>query len=143
MNDAPSLPVTLPDHVRRFLAEPHHATIATTDADGRPRQAVIWYLFEDDTLVINSRVGRRWPTNLVRDGRISVAVMDETQPLHWVGLSGTVEIEAEGLPAQAAIAAMARRYDDPATAERKIREFERQERITFRIRIASFHDHLD
>jgi PPOX class probable F420-dependent enzyme len=143
MNDAPSRPVTLPDHVRRFLAEPHYATIATTDDDGRPRQAVIWYLLEDDTLVINSRVGRRWPTNLVRDGRISVAVMDETQPLHWVGLSGTAEVEAEGPPAQAAIAAMARRYDDAATAERKIREFERQERITFRIRIGSFHDHLD
>jgi PPOX class probable F420-dependent enzyme len=143
MDTAPTRTIALPDHVRRFLAEPHFATIATSDPDGRPRQAVIWYLFEDDGLVINSRVGRRWPANLVRDGRVSVAILDEADPLRWVGLSGVAEVVAEGPPAQAAIAAMARRYDDPATAERKIREFETQQRITFRLRFIGVHDHLD
>ena len=102
MNDAPPRTIALPDHVRRFLADPHFATIATSDADGLPRQAVIWYLFEDGDLVINSRVGRRWPTNLVRDPRISVAVMDESDPLHWVGLVGVADVAAEGLGAEQA-----------------------------------------
>jgi PPOX class probable F420-dependent enzyme len=143
MHDAPSRTISLSERIRTFLAQPHFATIATTDAGGTPRQAVIWYLFDADDLVINSRVGRRWPTNVLRDPRISIAVMDETHPLHWVGLTGVAQVEAEGPPAQTAIAAMARRYEDPATAERKIREFEGQDRITFRIRVSSFHDHLD
>ena len=47
--------------------------------------------------------------------------------------------------AQADIAAMARRYhhDDLATAERKIRDFEQQQRISFRIRARAVHQHLD
>jgi len=143
MDTAPARTVALPDHIRRFLAEPHFATIATADPDGRPRQAVIWYLLDDDDLVINSRVGRRWPTNLARDGRVSVAVLDESDPMRWVGFSGVAEVAAEGPPAQAAIAAMARRYEDPETAERSIRGFETQQRITFRIRFTGVHDHLD
>ena len=48
--------------------------------------------------------------------------------------------------AQADIAEMARRYhaDDPAEAERLIRnQFERQQRISFRIVPLAVHDHLE
>jgi hypothetical protein len=93
--------------------------------------------------VINSRVGRRWPTNLVRDPRISVSVMDEEDPLRWVGLNGTAEVAAEGDDAQLDIAEMARKYEDATTAEQSIRGFHRMERITFRVRIDAIHDHLD
>ena len=58
---------SLPDHVRRFLAEPRYAAVATIDEDGAPRQAVVWFLLDGDTIVVNSLDGRRWPTNLRRD----------------------------------------------------------------------------
>ena len=136
--------IALPDNVRAFLAAPRVATIATVDPDGRPRQAVIWYLLDGDELVINSRVGRRWPSNLLREPRISVAVTDPANGLSWAGLSGTAEQAGDQAQAQADIAAMAHRYEaDAATAERKIREFERQQRISFRVRVAAIHDHLD
>jgi PPOX class probable F420-dependent enzyme len=135
--------MALPDHVRSFLVELHFATIATIDPDGQPRQAVIWYLLDGDELLINSRVGRRWPTNLVRDPRISVSVMDEEDPLRWVGLNGTAEVAAEGDDAQLDIAEMARKYEDATTAEQSIRGFHRMERITFRVRFDAIHDHLD
>ena len=62
---------------RTFLGRPGlYATIATIDADGSPRQAVIWYRVDGDEIVINSLVGRRWPANLLRDPRIAVAVHD-------------------------------------------------------------------
>jgi PPOX class probable F420-dependent enzyme len=134
--------ITLPDHVRAFLAEPRYAAIATSDADGRPRQAVIWYLLEGDELVINSATGRRWPTNLLRDPRLSVAVADARDGYRWVGLEATAEPIRDQRIAQADIAAMARRYDDPEGAARRIRRFEAQERITFRVRIHGIHDHL-
>ena len=69
--------IALPDAIRAFLADGlRFATIATIDPDGGPRQAVIWYTLDGDDLIINSAVGRRWPANLVRDARISVAVAD-------------------------------------------------------------------
>ena len=145
MNVAGSSSIALPPHVRDFIAAPHFASVATVDADGSPRQAIIWYLLDGDQLVVNSRVGRRWPTNLLRDPRVYVAVFDEVDPLRWVGLLGTAEPVEDQPRAQADIAAMARRYhhDDLATAERKIRDFERMERISFRIRVRAIHEHLD
>jgi PPOX class probable F420-dependent enzyme len=143
MNAAGSPTIALPPRIREFVAAPHYASLATTDADGAPRQAVIWYLLDGDELVVNSRVGRRWPTNLLRDPRVYLAVFDEADPLRWVGLGGTVEPLRDQAQAQADIAAMARRYEDPETAANSIRAFEQQERISFRIRIDAIHDHLD
>ncbi len=137
---------TLPEHVRAFLAATRFATIATVDPDGSPRQAVIWYRLDGDELVLNSRAGRRWPSNLDRDQRISVAVSDAADGYRWIGLTGRVTIVDDQPTAQADIAEMARRYHaaDPAKAERLVRDqFERQRRVSFRIVIDAVHDHLD
>jgi PPOX class probable F420-dependent enzyme len=134
-----------PDHVRAFLTDERYATIATTDPDGAPHQAVVWYTVDGDEIVINSAVGRRWPTNLLRDQRISLAVIDAADGYRWVGVTGTVQpITDEGV-AQADIAAMAWRYPNEGAGdvERTIDRFERQERITFRVRPTAIHDHLD
>src|SRR4051812_13502807 len=136
----------LSDTVRAFIDADRFATIATTDADGAPRQAVIWYTLDGDTLIINSAVGRRWPANLVRDPRISLAIPDQGDGYRWVGLVGRAEAVEDQPTAQADIAAMARRYhaDDPDEAERMISDrFERQTRISFRITVDAVHDHLD
>ena len=137
----------LPEAVRGFLAPPRFAVLATLDPGGAPRQAVTWYLPEpDDTLVVNSAVGRRWPANLRRDARVSVAVVDGGG-YSWVGLTGrVVEVIDDQERAQADIAAMARRYhaDDPATAETMIEHtFRTQRRVSFRIAVDAVHDHLE
>src|SRR6266536_2415409 len=54
-------PVLAP-RFRTFLEQRLFAALATIDPDGAPRQAVIWYRLEDDgRILINSRIGRRWP----------------------------------------------------------------------------------
>ncbi len=138
--------VAFPDHIRTFLDDERYATISTLDPDGGPRQAVVWYTVDGDEIVINSRAGRRWPTNLLRDARVALAVIDCGRGERWVGVTGTVRPITDWATAQGDIAAMARRYpaESPEEAERTITEqFERQERISFRIRPAAFHDHLD
>ena len=138
--------MTLPERVREFLDADRFATIATTDPDGGARQAVIWYRLDGDEIILNSRVGRRWPSNLVRDPRISVAVSDQADGYRWVGLTGRVTVVDDQPTAQADIAEMARRYhaDEPDEADRLIRDrFERQERVSFRVSIEAVHDHLD
>jgi PPOX class probable F420-dependent enzyme len=136
----------LAPHVRAFLEPPRFASIATLDEDGTPRQAVVWYLLEGDTLVINSKVGRRWPANLVRDQRIALSVIDTEDGYRWIGATGTVEVVDDPEQAQADIAAMARRYHhtEPERAERMIeRTFRPQRRVSFRIHLDEVHDHLD
>ena len=115
-------------------------TLAMVSADGSPFQAVIWYLVRGDTLVINSRVGRVWPTNLLRDPRVSLVVEDGYD---WVGVRGRAEAVTDQATAQADIAAMARRYhaDDPAQAERMVAMFESQERISFVIHVERVTEH--
>jgi PPOX class probable F420-dependent enzyme len=140
---APAM-TSLPDHVRRFLAKPRYAAVATIDEGGAPRQAVVWFLFDADTIVINSLDGRRWPTNLRRDPRVSIAITDPTDE-SWVGLTGTVEVVDDQEQAQADIAAMARRYhgEDSAEAKDAIATFRTQRRVSFRLRPTNIHDHVE
>lgn len=136
----------LPEHIRTFLAATRFATLGTLDPDGRPHQAVTWYRLDGDDIIVNSKVGRRWPSNIVRDPRVSVAVTDQSDGYRWVGLTGTATVVDDQPTAQADIAEMARRYhaDDPVRAERLIRDqFQRQRRISFRICIDAVHDHFD
>jgi PPOX class probable F420-dependent enzyme len=140
------MPIPLSERLRDFLTAKHFLTIATVDADGSPRQAVIWYLIDGDDLIVNSAMGRRWPANLLRDGRVSAAITDHADGYRWIGVTGSAEAITDQPTAQAHIAAMARYYhdDEPDEAEALIAtRFERQERISFRIRIDAAHDHLD
>ena len=117
--------------------------LATVSRDGSPHQAVIWYLVRDHAIVINSAVGRIWPTNLSRDGRCSLVVEDGYE---WVGVRGQAEPVTDQATAQADIAEMARRYksSDPADAERMIAEvFEPQQRVSFVIRVDRIAEHPD
>ena len=119
-----------------------YGTLATVSADGSPFQAVIWFLVRDDTLVINSKVGRVWPTNVLRDPRVSLVVEDGYD---WVGVRGRAQAITDQTIAQADIAEMSRRYNpaDPARAERMIAAFETQERITFVIHVDRITEHPD
>ena len=134
--------VALIDRVREFLDQPHFASLGTTGADGAPHQAVIWYRLDPDGRVtINSREGRRWPADLKRDPRVSLAVFWGQDPNRWVGITGLVDEVVEDVePARDDIVALAHRYDD-ATAS-SIASFRTQQRVSFRIRIVGIHDHL-
>jgi PPOX class probable F420-dependent enzyme len=138
--------IAIPEDIRAFIDDTRFATIATIDPDGSPRQAVIWYTVEGDEIVLNSAVGRRWPSNLLRDPRAAFSVVDGHDGYRWIGLTGLVTVVDDQATAQADIAGMARRYhaDDPDKAERIIhRQFERQERISFRLRVIAAMRHFD
>jgi len=134
----------LDDRLRAFLQQPLFAALATIDPDGAPRQAVIWYRLEDDgRILVNSRAGRRWPANLQRDGRVSLAVM-APDGYTWLGLTGRVdEIDDAVERAREDIVALAHRYYPEGPTATSIATFRSQPRITFRIAIDGIHDHLE
>ena len=127
----------LSDDVRTFLEEPRFAVLATLNANGGPQQTVMWYELRGDTIVMNTRRGRKKDRNLIRDPRASVCIEDE---FRYVALEGSIEIVDVPAIGQADIAALARRYHDPVKAEKMAREeFALQERVTLVLHV----DHAD
>lgn len=133
----------IPEHIRQFLDELHVASVGTTGEDGAPHQAIAWYRLDpDDRILLNSRYPRRWPADLQRDGRVSLAVLDDHDFSRWVGLTGAVETVIDDVArARDDICDLAVRYGDPNPDS--IAAFRTQARISFRIRIVAIHDHLD
>jgi PPOX class probable F420-dependent enzyme len=143
-----ALPTTLvlPAPVRAFLEAPNVASVATVDDDGTPRQAVVWYRIEpDDRVLINSRTPRRWCTNLLRDPRVSLSVIDAADPYRWVGITGVVDevIDADVERARDDIVVLAHRYHPEGPTESSLATFRSQPRVTFLVRITGIHDHLE
>lgn len=129
-----------------FLDGRHFATVATLDDDGSPRQAVVWYRLDPDgRMLLNSRLPRRWPRNLLRDGRVAVAVADVANPLRWLGFTGVVdEVVDDVAQAREDIVALACRYSPDGTADpAEEAVFRSQPRITFLVRLTGVHDHLE
>ena len=135
----------LSDVHRAFLRGPRHATLASLDPDGSPRPAVIWFdLLDDDRILVNSRQGRRWPSNLLRDGRAGVSVIEEGDKESWLGLKVVVDEVVDDVErARDDIVALAHRYSDGQPSERAVADFRSQQRITFLLRIEQVHDHLE
>lgn len=136
-------PAALTDRVRSFLQGPLYPSLATVGADGEPHQAVIWYRLEpDDRILVNSREKRRWPDELRRDGRASLAVPALEDPFSWVGLQVVVEEVIDDVAtARDDIVALAVRYDEDDADS--VTRFRSQDRISFRLRIVAVHDHLE
>ena len=136
-------PAQLSDRVRQFLASRLYPVLGTSGPDGEPHQAVIWYRLDpDERILVNSRAPRRWPDDLRRDGRASLAFTDLEDPFKWVGVQALVEeVVDEVDKARDDIVSLAERYDEDD--EESVAKFRTQERISFRLRIVAVHDHLE
>jgi len=135
--------VALTERVREFLEQPLYATLATVGSHGTPHQAVIWYRLDPDgRILVNSRARRRWPDELRTVGRASLAFTDPEDPMRWIGAQVAVEdVIDEVETARDHIVELAERYDE--ADEESIAAFRSQQRISFRLRITSVHDHLE
>ena len=123
----------LSEDVRTFLEEARFAVLATVNANGSPQQTVMWYELRGDTIVMNTKRGRKKDRNLVRDPRASLCVEDG---FRYLTLEGVIEFVDDPATGQADIAALARRYHNAAKADQMVREeFAFQERVTLLLHV--------
>jgi PPOX class probable F420-dependent enzyme len=100
---------TLTEQQREFLKNPIVGTVTTLRPDGSPHSTVVWVDVEENGAVsFNTAYGRVKPTNLARDPRASLLVLDPNDAYKWVALDGTVELTTEGADAQ--IDRLAKKY---------------------------------
>lgn len=100
---------TLEDpQVHALLAAANHAVLTTYGPDGSAHSTVVWQEVADGKLSVNSSQGRQWPTNLERDPRATVVVMDQANPYEYVEIRGTAVSTRDGAEEQ--IHRLAKKY---------------------------------
>jgi PPOX class probable F420-dependent enzyme len=82
--------------VKKLLAEPNHAVISTHNPDDSILNTVVWINTENGSVAVNSAVGRKWPSNLERDPRTSLLIMEQNNPYNYVEIRGTAAGTEEG-----------------------------------------------
>jgi PPOX class probable F420-dependent enzyme len=99
----------LGEQPRRFLDENPFVGIATTlREDGSPHSTVVWVDVEDGKVSFNTARGRAKGRHIASDPRASLLVVDASNPLKWVAVSGRAELTEEGADAQ--IDKLAKKY---------------------------------
>jgi PPOX class probable F420-dependent enzyme len=114
--------------VRALLEQPNHAVLSTINPDGSVHNAVVWVNVEDGAVAVNTARGRAWPTNLERDPRANLVVINQSNPYEYVEIRGDASTVTEG--ADEHIDALAQKY---INQERYPWRQPGEERVKFRI----------
>ena len=92
----------LTDELREFLDDERIGVLATTDGKGRPRQSVVYYVRDGDTLLISTVSDRHKARDVERTGWASLSVRAEEQPYPSATFSGSARILTEDIGASTA-----------------------------------------
>ena len=100
---------TLSEAQLRFLAEnPFVGVLTTLRADGSPHSTVVWVDVEDGVVSFNTEEGRAKVRHVDDDPRVSLLVLDPSDPYKWVSITGTTDVTTEGARKQ--IDTLAKKY---------------------------------
>jgi len=118
----------------KLLQEKHLATIATVMPDGSPQVTPVWVDVEPDGthVLINTVVGHIKASNVDRDPRVAVTVVDSQNPFRNVTVRGTV-VEQRG-PDQGAVEHLHKLAKKYTGSEQYSWGREGQTRVVLRIR---------
>jgi PPOX class probable F420-dependent enzyme len=117
---------------RAFLNERRFAVLGTINPDGTPQLSTMWFELQGDRIMMNTLVGRKKELNLKRDPRLTVCF---EEGYTYLTLTGTAELDYDHDRSQAAIRALAARYEGEEGAERRMASFSSQERVTIYLTI--------
>ena len=100
---------TLSEAQLRFLAEnPFVGVLTTLRPDGSPHSTVVWVDVEDGVVSFNTEEGRAKVRHVDDDPRVSLLVLDPSDPYKWVSITGTTDVTTEGAREQ--IDSLAKKY---------------------------------
>jgi PPOX class probable F420-dependent enzyme len=120
-----------------FLAEPGVILhLATLRADGSPRVAPMWFVFEDDAIWFTPRAHSEWLGDLRRDPRCALVIDEQPLPYRKVSLDGRAELVhdlGEDDRWRDRYRRIARRYVAPDAAEAYIQTTIDQPRALFSV----------
>lgn len=99
------------DATARDLAKgKNFAALTTILPSGQPSTQVMWVDTDDDHILINTEVHRQKFTNVSKDPRVTVTVIDADNPYHYAEIRGRVTDKVTGPEARAHIDALSDKY---------------------------------
>ena len=84
--------IPLSDATLRLLDGKNYAVLATVNPDGSPQTSAIWVGRDGCDLLFSTVEGRVKHRNMRRDPRVSVSVLDSSDPENYVELRGRVSM---------------------------------------------------
>jgi PPOX class probable F420-dependent enzyme len=105
----------LNDAVRKIIDGANPAVLATINPDGSPQTSVVWVGRDGDDVLISTAAGRRKDTNLRRDPRASLSMIDKDDPLRYVEIRGTATV-TEDVGRRLAVT-LAEQYEGPGAGQ--------------------------
>ena len=85
------------------------ANLATLMPDGRPQVTPVWCDLDGALVQINTAIDRQKDRNLVRDGRVALALVDPQNPYRYLEVRGRV-LERTTVGADAHIDRLSQKY---------------------------------
>ena len=84
--------IPLSDTALALLDDRNYAVLATINRDGSPQTSVMWVGRDGNDLLFSTVEGRVKHRNMRRDPRVSVTVIDSSDPENYVELRGRVSM---------------------------------------------------
>ncbi|MGP4110232.1 PPOX class F420-dependent oxidoreductase [Streptomyces sp. 4N509B] len=122
----------LSDSLKTLLDEKVFVTLSTIQPDGSPQSSPVWVKREGDELLISTTQDRRKYHNLERDPRVTVVVVDPSNPYGYAEIRGDVAMTTDGGPEL--IDELARKYVGVSYAEFNPQAAQDAPRVVLRVR---------
>ena len=84
--------IPLSETALRLVNGRNYAVLATVNPDGSPQTSVLWVGRDGNDLLFSTVEGRVKHHNMVRDPRVSVTIIDSSDPENYVELRGRVSM---------------------------------------------------
>jgi PPOX class probable F420-dependent enzyme len=84
--------IRLSESTLRVIDGRNYAVLATVNPDGSPQTSVMWVGRDGDDVLFSTVEGRVKHRNMLRDPRVSITVIDWSDPENYVELRGTVSM---------------------------------------------------
>ena len=96
--------------IREFFEGKNFAFLSSLMKDGSPHVTPTWVDIEDDNILINTALGRIKQTNISRDPRIALSIINQDNQYEMVTVRGKVIEQITGDVAEKHIDKLARKY---------------------------------
>jgi PPOX class probable F420-dependent enzyme len=108
------LMATIPESHRDLIDGANVGALSTVGKDGAPQVTALWYLADGDAVVLSLTTDRQKYKNAVRHPRVTLFVIDPTNPFRTLEIRGDTSIEED--PDLAVFDRIIRHYgQDPAS----------------------------
>jgi PPOX class probable F420-dependent enzyme len=99
------------DEIAKTLAkDKNFAVLTTLLPSGQPQSQVMWVDADDDYLLINTEAHRQKFHNIERDPRVTVTIIDASNPYHYAEVRGRVIEVVRGDAARSHIDELSQKY---------------------------------